>query len=72
MDVRANGTTLYAEEVGGGPPLVFAHGMCGDARVWSGRVERLRALLAHRETPIAAEGQRRRAADGGIRSAARR
>ncbi|MDE3131691.1 MAG: alpha/beta hydrolase [Acidobacteriota bacterium] len=42
MDVPANGTTLYAEQAGDGPSLVFVHGMCGDARVWSGQVERLR------------------------------
>lgn len=42
MDVPANGTTLYVEEAGEGQPLVFVHGMCGDARVWSGQVERLR------------------------------
>jgi 3-oxoadipate enol-lactonase len=41
MEVQANGTTLYAEQTGEGPPLVFVHGMCGDARVWADQVERL-------------------------------
>jgi 3-oxoadipate enol-lactonase len=41
MDVQANGTTLYAEQTGDGPPLVFVHGMCGDARVWADQVARL-------------------------------
>ncbi len=41
MDVQANGTTLYAEQSGEGPPLVFVHGMCGDARVWADQVARL-------------------------------
>src|SRR5262245_30555053 len=42
MNVDANGTTLYAEQVGDGPPIVFVHGMCGDADVWRGQVERLK------------------------------
>lgn len=41
MDVKANGTTLYAEQTGDGPSLVFVHGMCGDARVWADQVDRL-------------------------------
>src|SRR6266404_3279597 len=41
MDVRANGTTLYAEQTGDGPALVFVHGMCGDTRVWADQVTRL-------------------------------
>jgi 3-oxoadipate enol-lactonase len=41
MFVDANGTMLYAEQVGGGPSLVFVHGMCGDARVWADQVGRL-------------------------------
>lgn len=41
MDMRANNTTLYAEQTGEGPSLVFVHGMCGDARVWADQVERL-------------------------------
>ncbi len=42
MEVPANGTTLYAEQMGQGTPLVFVHGMCGDARVWADQVGRLR------------------------------
>jgi pimeloyl-ACP methyl ester carboxylesterase len=34
-------TTLYYESTGHGPPLLFVHGMCGDAEVWRGQVERL-------------------------------
>ena len=41
MDVQANHTTLYAEQTGDGPSLVFVHGMCGDGRVWAGQVDRL-------------------------------
>lgn len=41
MDVQANGTRLYAEQTGDGPPMVFVHGMCGDARVWADQVTRL-------------------------------
>jgi pimeloyl-ACP methyl ester carboxylesterase len=41
MDVNANQTTLYAEQTGVGPTVVFVHGMCGDARVWADQVARL-------------------------------
>jgi 3-oxoadipate enol-lactonase len=41
MNVQANGTTLYAEQAGAGPSLIFVHGMCGDARVWDDQVARL-------------------------------
>ena len=34
-------TALYYERTGSGPQLVFIHGMCGDADVWAGQVERL-------------------------------
>jgi pimeloyl-ACP methyl ester carboxylesterase len=34
-------TTLYYERTGTGPHLVFIHGMCGDADVWRGQVDRL-------------------------------
>ena len=36
-----NGTTLYYEDSGVGLPLLFIHGMCGDADVWSDQVRRL-------------------------------
>jgi pimeloyl-ACP methyl ester carboxylesterase len=39
--IRVNGTTLYYEEVGAGLPLLFIHGMCGDARVWADQLARL-------------------------------
>jgi 3-oxoadipate enol-lactonase len=35
------GTTIHHEQAGEGPDLLFVHGMCGDARVWTGQVERL-------------------------------
>jgi pimeloyl-ACP methyl ester carboxylesterase len=41
MEIQVNGTTLYSEQTGDGPNLVFVHGMCGDARVWADQVERL-------------------------------
>ena len=41
MDVQANNTTLYVEQAGSGPSVIFVHGMCGDARVWADQVERL-------------------------------
>ncbi len=34
-------TTIHYERTGTGPVLLFIHGMCGDARVWDGQVERL-------------------------------
>jgi pimeloyl-ACP methyl ester carboxylesterase len=43
MQVKANGTTLYAEQTGDGPSVVFVHGMCGDGQVWSDQVGRLAA-----------------------------
>jgi pimeloyl-ACP methyl ester carboxylesterase len=39
--VNVNGTTLYYDEVGTGQPLLFIHGMCGDASVWSDQMRRL-------------------------------
>jgi pimeloyl-ACP methyl ester carboxylesterase len=41
MDVQANGTTLYTEQTGDGPSLLFVHGMCGDCRGWTDQVNRL-------------------------------
>ena len=34
-------TTIYYEQTGTGPTLLFIHGMCGDTRVWDGQVARL-------------------------------
>src|SRR5215469_3951718 len=39
VDVR--GTTIYYEQAGLGPSLLFIHGMCGNATVWAGQVDRL-------------------------------
>lgn len=41
--VEIRETTLHYEQAGLGPDLLFVHGMCGDARVWEGQVEALRA-----------------------------
>jgi pimeloyl-ACP methyl ester carboxylesterase len=41
MQVAANGTTLYVEQTGSGPDVVFVHGMCGNAGVWADQVARL-------------------------------
>jgi pimeloyl-ACP methyl ester carboxylesterase len=39
--VSVNGADLYFEERGAGPPALFVHGMCGNANVWAGQVDRL-------------------------------
>lgn len=39
--IEVRDTTLYYEQAGNGPALVFVHGMCGDAEVWRGQVDRL-------------------------------
>jgi pimeloyl-ACP methyl ester carboxylesterase len=39
--VSVNGTQLYYEEAGSGHPLLFIHGMCGDASVWADQMQRL-------------------------------
>ncbi len=39
--VNVNGTTLYYDEAGTGEPLLFIHGMCGDASVWADQMLRL-------------------------------
>jgi pimeloyl-ACP methyl ester carboxylesterase len=39
--VSIRDTTLYYERSGAGQELLFIHGMCGDARVWNGQVQRL-------------------------------
>jgi pimeloyl-ACP methyl ester carboxylesterase len=39
--IAVRDTTIYYELAGHGPALLFIHGMCGDARVWAGQVERL-------------------------------
>lgn len=40
-EVEANGVRLHYDVAGGGPPLVFVHGMCGRGDTWAGQVERL-------------------------------
>jgi pimeloyl-ACP methyl ester carboxylesterase len=39
--IAVRDTTIYCEQAGQGPELLFIHGMCGDARVWAGQAERL-------------------------------
>src|SRR5262245_23810481 len=39
--VNVNGTTLYYDEASTGQPLLFIHGMCGDASVWADQMRRL-------------------------------
>lgn len=38
--VDVNATTLYYERSGKGPPILFVHGMCGDADVWADQAHR--------------------------------
>jgi pimeloyl-ACP methyl ester carboxylesterase len=40
-EIPVRDTTIYYEQAGTGPSLLFIHGMCGDAQVWAGQVERL-------------------------------
>ena len=39
--ISVRDTDLYYQQAGTGPTLLFIHGMCGDADVWSGQVARL-------------------------------
>jgi 3-oxoadipate enol-lactonase len=39
--IDINGTTIYYERSGGGPAVLFVHGMCGDADVWADQARRL-------------------------------
>jgi pimeloyl-ACP methyl ester carboxylesterase len=39
--IAVRDTTIYYEQAGRGPALLFIHGMCGDAAVWAGQVRRL-------------------------------
>ena len=39
--VRVRDIDVYYEQAGSGRPLLFIHGMCGDANVWRGQVDRL-------------------------------
>ncbi len=39
--IDINGTTIYYERTGGGPAVLFVHGMCGDADVWADQARRL-------------------------------
>jgi pimeloyl-ACP methyl ester carboxylesterase len=39
--VNINGTTLYYDQAGTGQPMLFIHGMCGDASVWADQIRRL-------------------------------
>ena len=39
--VSLNGADLYYEAHGAGPPVLFVHGMCGNANVWDDQAARL-------------------------------
>lgn len=39
--VHVNGTQLYYDEAGDGQPMLFIHGMGGDATVWADQMQRL-------------------------------
>jgi pimeloyl-ACP methyl ester carboxylesterase len=39
--IQVRDTTIYYEQAGTGPTLLFIHGMCGDTRVWDDQVARL-------------------------------
>lgn len=39
--VSVNGTHLAYDEAGNGQPVLFVHGMCGDASVWADQMQRL-------------------------------
>lgn len=39
--IAVRDTTIYYEQAGTGPVLLFIHGMCGSADVWAGQVDRL-------------------------------
>jgi 3-oxoadipate enol-lactonase len=39
--VHVNGTQLYYDEAGEGQPMLFIHGMAGDASVWADQMQRL-------------------------------
>ncbi|HJP78337.1 MAG TPA: alpha/beta hydrolase [Pseudonocardiaceae bacterium] len=39
--IQVRDTTIHYEQAGAGRPLLFVHGMCGDARVWQGQLDRL-------------------------------
>jgi pimeloyl-ACP methyl ester carboxylesterase len=38
--IDVNDTTLYYDRTGQGPPMLFVHGMCGDADVWADQARR--------------------------------
>jgi 3-oxoadipate enol-lactonase len=38
--IDINGTTIHYERAGGGPAMLFVHGMCGDAEVWADQARR--------------------------------
>ncbi len=39
--IEVNGTTLAYDKSGDGQPILFIHGMCGDASVWADQMRRL-------------------------------
>jgi 3-oxoadipate enol-lactonase len=64
--IRVPGTELHVQEAGEGRPLVFVHGMCGNADAWAGQFERLTGEFrciaydrrGHTRSPFGDAGQR--------------
>lgn len=58
--IGARGVQFHYQDQGEGPPVLFIHGMCGDAGVWDGQVTRLSTGLrcisydrrGHTRTPL--------------------
>lgn len=65
-EVPVNGTRLFYRETGAGQPLLFIHGMCGNADVWEGQSQRLSPAFrcvaydrrGHTRSPLGAVAQR--------------
>ncbi|MGA7669955.1 MAG: alpha/beta hydrolase [Nitrolancea sp.] len=65
--IEVNGTTLYYDEAGKGQPMLFIHGMCGDADTWADQLRRLSTRFrciaydrrGHTRSPLGQFKQRR-------------
>ena len=65
--IEVNGTTLYYDEAGKGQPMLFIHGMCGDAGTWADQLRRLSTRFrciaydrrGHTRSPLGQIEQRR-------------
>jgi len=64
--ITAGGIEFFFQDQGDGPPVLFVHGMCGDAGVWEAQMERLSSGLrcisydrrGHSRTPLGDVTQR--------------